>query len=204
MKDQTHNRMPDCASRTFAVRSSAAPTPGVGVQKKTGTLVACLIGMAVLAGCSSTKVTSQESLVDEKLPRPDHVLVYDFGDTPAEVAADSTLAGPATAPVTTPTTEQTTLGNQLGYSIAAQLAKSIREMGLPAEDVALGTTPTPQVNDIVIRGYLVSVDKGSATKRVTIGFGSGGSELTTAAEVYQMTDSGLPKTWRRHHRLQRQ
>jgi hypothetical protein len=194
MKDQTHNRTPDCASRAFAVRSSAAPTTRAGVPKKTWTLVACLFGMAVLAGCSSTKVTSQESLAaGEKLPRPDHVLVYDFGDTPAEVAPDSTLAGPGTAPVMPPTTEQTALGNQLGYSIAAHLAKALRERGLPAEYVAQGTTPTAQINDIVIRGYLVSVDKGSATKRMTIGFGSGGSELTTAAEVYQMSESGLRK-----------
>ena len=45
-------------------------------------------------------------------------------------------------------------------------------MGIPATQVSGGATP--QVNDIVIRGYLVSVEKGSAAKRMTIGFGSGG------------------------------
>lgn len=192
MKDRTCNRMPDRVWRAFAVRSSVAPTSGVGVQRRMWVLVACVFGMAVLAGCSSTtKVTNREWLVDEKLPRPDHVLVYDFGDTPAEVAADSMLSNPSSAPVTTPTPEQTALGNKLGFAIAAQLAKAIREMGLPAEYVSHGTTPTPQINDIVIRGYLVSIDPGSATKRMTIGFGSGGSELTTAVEGYQMTANGL-------------
>ena len=64
-------------------------------------------------------------------------------------------------------------------------------MGLPAAQGSSGATP--QVNDIVIRGYLVSVEQGSAAKRMTIGFGSGGSELTTAVEGYQMTANGLRK-----------
>jgi hypothetical protein len=50
-----------------------------------------------------------------------------------------------------------------------------------------------KVNDIVIRGYLVSIETGSAAKRMTLGFGSGGSELATAVEGYQMTATGLRK-----------
>ena len=45
----------------------------------------------------------------------------------------------------------------------------------------------------MIRGYLLSVDEGSATKRVAIGFGSGASQLTTAVEGFQMTAQGLRK-----------
>ena len=52
---------------------------------------------------------------------------------------------------------------------------------------------TPQINDIVIRGYLLSVDTGSAEKRVAIGFSSGVSELQTAVEGFQMTNQGLRK-----------
>jgi len=39
MKDQTYNGRPDRVSRAFAVRSSAASTQGVGIQRKTWTLV---------------------------------------------------------------------------------------------------------------------------------------------------------------------
>ena len=56
-----------------------------------------------------------------------------------------------------------------------------------------GAVTTPEVNDIVIRGYLVSIEQGSAAKRMTIGFGSGGSELATTVEGYQMTAQGLRK-----------
>ena len=48
-------------------------------------------------------------------------------------------------------------------------------MGLPA--VAAAGQPAPQVDDIVLRGYFVSVDEGSAGKRVLVGFGSGAAEL---------------------------
>ena len=64
-------------------------------------------------------------------------------------------------------------------------------MGLPAEQAS--TFTMPQINDLVIKGYLLSIDEGSATKRVTIGFGYGGSNLTTAVEGFQMTAQGLRK-----------
>jgi Domain of unknown function (DUF4410) len=41
------------------------------------------------------------------------------------------------------------------------------------------------------RGYFVSVEEGSATQRVLVGFGAGAAELKTAVEGYQMTAQGL-------------
>jgi hypothetical protein len=37
---------------------------------------------------------------------------------------------------------------------------------------------------------LVSVDEGSATQRVLVGFGVGAAELKTAVEAYQMRGQG--------------
>lgn len=64
-------------------------------------------------------------------------------------------------------------------------------MGMPAQR-ASGRT-TPQINDIVIRGYLLSVGEGSKSKRMLVGFGSGASNLQVAVEGYQMTAQGLRK-----------
>ena len=61
-------------------------------------------------------------------------------------------------------------------------------MGLPAERASRQTTP--QLNDIVIRGSLLSIEEGSAATRVGIGFSSGASELKTMVEGYQMTTEG--------------
>jgi hypothetical protein len=62
---------------------------------------------------------------------------------------------------------------------------------MPGEHVVAGAIA--QLNDIIIRGYLISFDEGDATKRVAIGLGSGASKMSAAVEVFQMTAQGLRK-----------
>ena len=147
-----------------------------------------LVALLLVSGCASTKVSSSNTVGSERLPRPNHIFVYNFAATPADIPPDSPLA-PHSSSVSLPP-EQIALGRQLGADMALQLIAAIREMGLPAEQ---GVGSNPQVNDIVIRGYLVAMDEGSAAKRMTIGFGSGASELTTVVEGFQMTPQGLRK-----------
>jgi Domain of unknown function (DUF4410) len=154
-------------------------------------IVLCLFTLLVVAGCAPTKITNRDELVTEQLPRPAHIWVYDFATTAADVPTDSALAGQHSEHSTPQTAEQIATGRKVGAEIAAQLVEKIRAMGLPAEQAVTGTTP--QINDIVIRGYLLSVVEGSAEKRVAIGFGSGESELKVAAEGFQMTAQGLRK-----------
>jgi len=161
------------------------------VNKRITTIIPCLAAMIVAAGCASTQVTGREKLVTGKLPRPGQIWVYNFAASPDDVPTDSAFAGQMSAPATPPTEEEAALGRQLGAAIASELVEQIRGMGMPAAHAGPGTTP--QINDIVLRGYLVSVDPGSAAKRMTIGFGSGGSELKTVGEGYQMTANGLRK-----------
>jgi hypothetical protein len=89
------------------------------------------------------------------------------------------------------TAEQIAAGRQAGSEVAKALVEEIRAMGLPAERGSIGTQP--QVNDLVIRGYFLSIQEGSAAERVAIGFGAGASELKAAVEGYQMTADGLRK-----------
>jgi uncharacterized spore protein YtfJ len=79
----------------------------------------------------------------------------------------------------------------VGAEIAKQLVEQIRLMGMPAERASKETTA--QINDLLFRGYLISVNEGNEVKRLTIGFGSGGSELRVAAEAFQKTTQGLRK-----------
>ena len=147
--------------------------------------------MVVAAGCASTKITSREELVTEQLPRPGHIWVYDFAATAGDVPADSALAGQNDLDDTTQTAEQIATGKQLGAKIAAELIEEIRGMGLPAAHAWRDTAP--QINDIVIRGYLLSIKEGEAAKRVAVGMGAGASELRTVVEGFQMTPQGLRK-----------
>jgi hypothetical protein len=147
-----------------------------------------VVALAVFSACASTKVTSRQSAPHEQFPRPDRILVYDFAAGPADVPADSPLAG-AAAGQEAPTAEEIATGRELGARMAAQLVEQIRAMGLPALQ-ASGQTAA-RLNDLVIRGYLLSIEEGSAAKRVAIGFKAGGSELQTAVETSQMTAQGL-------------
>ena len=154
-------------------------------------IVLCLVGLLIIAGCASTKVSDRDELVTGKLPRPTHIWLHDFAATPDEVPDKSALAGKYSEHNPPQTTQQIAIGRHLGTEIAAQLVEQIRGMGMPAE-LALSDTK-PQIDDIVIRGYLVSFNRGSAAKRILIGFGSGASDLKVTAEGFQMTAQGLRK-----------
>ena len=150
-------------------------------------IVLTFCALVVLAGCASTKVTEQSKPTSLKLARPKHIWIYDFVATPSDRPANSDVA----VEKEPQTPEQIETGRHLGTQIAVELAAKLQEMGLPG--YVATTTTAPQINDIVIRGYLVSIDQGSTAKRLAIGFGAGSSELTTVVEGYVMTAKGLHK-----------
>lgn len=168
-----------------------SPSSAPALRKKIPAIVAGLFALAFLAGCASTKVSNQQQLVTGKLPRPDNILVYDFVATSGEVPEDSSIAGVHSEHETPQTAEEIETGRQIGAEITSQLVEEIRGMGMPA--VRAGKETMPEINDILIRGYLLTMNEGSATKRMTIGFGSGSSKLQVAAEGYQVTAQGLQK-----------
>jgi hypothetical protein len=147
-----------------------------------------LLALAVVAGCASTEVTERQRYAGERLARPDRIIVHDFTADPAEVPRESAFAAElAGAPA--PTAEQLEVGRKLGAQVAQELVADLQGMGLPA--VRAAGQPPPRPDDIVLRGYFVSVDEGRAGRRVLVGFGSGAAELRTAVEGYQMTPQGL-------------
>jgi hypothetical protein len=147
-----------------------------------------LLALVLVAGCASTEVTDRQRYEGAKLARPDRIIVHDFTANPAEVPPESAFAAKL-AGAATPTPQQAELGRKLGAQIAQELVAELRAMGLPA--VAAAGQPAPQVDDIVLRGYFVSVEEGSARERVLVGFGKGAAELRTAVEGFQMTAEGL-------------
>ena len=160
-------------------------------MKSRNRIVSCLFALIAVAGCASAEVTERQEYKGGKIPRPNHIWVYDFAATPAEVPASSALAGKPVDHPTPQTPEEIATGRQVGEQIAAQLVEEFRGMGMPAARGSSGTKP--EINDLVFRGYLLSIDEGDATKRVAVGFGSGASHLSVAAEGFQMTAQGLRK-----------
>ena len=137
-------------------------------------IVLCLFVITAIVGCASSTITSRQEYQSGKIARPDHIIVYDFAATPADVPA-----------------EQIATGRQVGAEIAKVLVEDIRAMGLPAERGSSQTVP--QIGDLVIKGNILSIDEGSAAERVAIGFSSGAAQLKAAAAGYLMTGRGLRK-----------
>jgi hypothetical protein len=142
----------------------------------------------VMAGCATTEVSERQRYEGAQLARPDRIIVHDFTANPAEVPPESAFAAEM-AGAATPTPEQLEVGRKLGAQVASELVTELRAMGLPA--VRAAGQPPPRPDDIVLRGYFVSVDEGKAGRRLLVGFGSGAAELSTAVEGYQMTAQGL-------------
>lgn len=187
MNHQNKNSAQGHRTHSFPTKSPAgAPAP----RKRTPAIVAGLLALAFLAGCASTKITN-EQLVTGKIPRPDHILVYDFVATSGDVPMDSSVTGEYDEHDAPQTAEEIETGRQIGAEIAAQLVEEIRGMGMPA--VRADKNTIPELNDILFRGYLLTMSEGSTAKRMTIGFGSGSSKLQIAAEGYQVTAQGLRK-----------
>jgi Domain of unknown function (DUF4410) len=163
-------------------------------MKSISRIVLCLLALFVVAGCASTNVTQQTPMSNPTLAKPNQIWVYNFIANPADMPADSSIAGSVSAPSTPPTREQIEQGRTLGASIAQDLVVDINAMGLSA--VQAGPGSSPQVGDGVIRGYIVSVQgggAGSAVKRFVIGFGAGTSEMDTVVEGFAVTPQGLRK-----------
>lgn len=121
---------------------------------------ASLFALVVVAGCASTEVTERQRYQGAKLARPDRIIVHDFTANPADVPPESPFAAQmAGAP--TPTAKQLEIGGKLGAEVAKDLVADLQGMGLPA--VSAAGQPPPRVDDIVLRGYFVSVDEGSVS-----------------------------------------
>ena len=160
-------------------------------MRSSSRIVICLFALLVVAGCASTNVTQQTPMSSPGLARPNQIWVYNFIANPADMPADSSIRGSVGAPSTPPTPQELEEGRQLGALIAQELVVDINGMGLSA--VQAGPGSSPQVGDGVIRGYLVSVQGGSAVQRFVIGFGAGTSEMDTVVEGYAVT----PQGWRK-------
>jgi hypothetical protein len=154
-------------------------------------LAPVLIGLLLITGCAKTEISKRHEYTGKKIPRPGNILVYDFVATPEDLHEDSAIGDHHTAHETPQTSQQINEGKKLGVELAKELVKNIQEMGMPAEHTTSKTAP--QVNDLVIRGSLLSIIEESSGKHFFVGFGSGASEMVAAVEGFQMTDQGLRK-----------
>jgi hypothetical protein len=158
-------------------------------MKAVTSIALCVLVLVVAAGCASTKVVGRDSKIGtEKIARPDRIYVYPFAATPADIPSWSAAAKRYAQPSELPTPEELEIGRKVGVIVAKNLVTEIQEMGLVA--VMGNRQSLPQPHDLMLTGYFEAVEEGSTVKRLSLGFGSGATELTTAVEGYQMTNDG--------------
>lgn len=149
----------------------------------------CVLALIMAVGCASTKVTGRDSKIGtEKIAKPDRIYVYPFAATHADIPSWSSAAERLDPPSKPPTPEELEVGRKLGGLVAKELVTKIEGMGLVALEGSQQSLPQP--NDLMIIGYFGAVEEGSTAKRLVLGFGSGATDLTTAVEGYQMTNTG--------------
>lgn len=143
--------------------------------------------LVALAGCASSRVTSYQAY-EGRIARPDRIIVHDVAATPGELRPNVAIAGEgAASPPLGP--EQRALARKLGAEIAANLVRELQTMGLPA--VRAEGQPAARDGDGLVVGYFTTMDAGSATERIALGFGAGGAELKTVIKGYLQTANGL-------------
>ena len=152
---------------------------------------AALVGLAVLAACTSTQ--SQVEPDAAMLPRPQIVVVDTFAASPDEVKLDEGLTTEIEQAIkerhgTSRTQQEIEAGRQVADAIADKLVVEIQDMGLRAERGS--ALPAGTQNALLIKGQLVSIDEGNRTERVIIGLGAGRSDVRTQVQVYEVTPAG--------------
>ena len=108
------------------------------VMKSYPKAIGLLFFLAMLAGCASTKVTGETPMTAPGLTRPNQIWVYDFIAAPADMPADSSLAGQVGAPSTPPTPEELEIGRKYGAMIAQEWSRISRPWACPRLKPARG------------------------------------------------------------------
>jgi hypothetical protein len=151
---------------------------------------AALLLVTWSVGCASTKATTTMQY-NGSLPRPMHIIVYQFATSPDEVQLDRSPTAVAQWKLsgTSSTQERADVAHAVAKTLATKLVAKIQALGLPAE---LGYGP-PSVGAgpvLVIDGQFIAIDEGTRALRMVIGLGAGHSTVRTAVQVTEMYPEG--------------
>ena len=150
-----------------------------------------IVGLAAasIAACARTSVENVSSRAIG-LPKPQLIVVHDFGVSAGDVALDSGVGARLKLMIreTPAAEEEVKIGREVARIVTENLVKEISKLGLPAVPAATaGPVSGPTLS---IEGHFVSVDEGNRLRRMVVGFGAGASEVRTLVQVYETTNEG--------------
>ena len=112
---------------------------------------------------------------ERTLPRPPVLLIYDF----------------AVAPDDAPPSAEIERHRAIAKAFSEDVVTKLEGVGIPAQR-ATDSTTVP-LHAVVVKGQFVTIQEGSRTRRMLIGFGAGSTMLRIEVQVYQMMESGLQR-----------
>ena len=171
-----------------SIKRSDGASERIGSYALTGILVAGL-ALAGLAGCARTSV-EQGNVKALGLPRPQLIIVHDFGVSASAVALDTAIGSRLLEAVkgNPEAEEQMKIGQEVAKVVTENLVKEISKLGIPAVEAAKATPVAGP--SLSIEGQFVTVDQGNRLRRAVVGFGAGASEVRTMVQVFETTNDG--------------
>ena len=127
---------PTCRENSSIKRSDGASGRRLGSYALTGIAVAGL-ALAGLAGCARTSV-EHVNVKALGLPRPQLIIVHDFGVSPSAVALDTAIGSRILEAVkgNPEADEQLKIGQAVARVVTENLVKEISKLGIPAVEAA--------------------------------------------------------------------
>jgi|SRR6185436_7001212 len=140
--------------------------------------------LAMIGGCAKANVEPTMQ-AHKDLPRPDMIIVNNFGIDPSEVKLDRGLMASTMRDVEgkNPNAEEAAVGKLVAEKLAVTLVEELRQAGIAASRPGPNVRPTKTT--VILNGEFLTVDQGNQTERVWVGFGMGGSELRTRIQAIQ-------------------
>ncbi len=157
--------------------------PRTALQGAAAGLLALAFGVFA-SGCAKTDVDVTRRTLSP-LPIPDQLVVRNFAVTRNEVELDGGIAPAMVRAVSgeVESVEAQNVGHAAADALADELVKRLVDKGIPAVrgDRSLRVSSTTAI----VVGQFRTLDEGNQTLRTLVGFGLGGSEVRTHAQVYQ-------------------
>lgn len=142
-------------------------------------------------GCATANTNGMRATRTDRLPQPRGIVVYDFEPTANSIGLDAgrnpTEGGQGI------TNEEFASRREVGRVLADVLAEELDDRGFLTSRES-GSVEVPE-GMMAIGGQIVTVQEGSRAKRVLIGFGSGRSRLSSAAQLHGITMIGPADLW---------
>jgi uncharacterized protein DUF4410 len=143
------------------------------------------IGALLVAGCAQTEIRSQGETMQQNLPAPGRVLVYNLAVNAEEVTANQSIVAREIAAQSSESSFQqaTEIGHQAADAFATDLVAELLKTGLNAQRATRETTIYQ--NDVLVLGHFIDVNEGNRLRRLVIGFGAGASDVDAQIFVSQ-------------------